>query len=86
MSSKAETSHSILPQRNSERFLDFARNDRIALGGQSRLKRVSVASAFLAIAHHCERLAHGFEQFFRLRVLVLSPTVELQIVKAAVIA
>ena len=80
MSSKAETSHSILPQRNSERFLDFARNDTIAPeASQCR-------SAFLAIAHHCERLAHGFEQFFRLRVLALSPTVELQIVKAAVIA
>ncbi len=33
-----------------------------------------------------ERLAHNFEQFFRLRVLVLSPAVELQIVKAAIIA
>jgi hypothetical protein len=36
--------------------------------------------------HQRERLAHNFEQFFRLRVLVLSPTVELQIVKAAIIA
>ena len=36
--------------------------------------------------HQRERLAHHFAQFFRSRVLVLSPTVELQIVKAAIIA